>query len=456
MSARLRRLWHDRAMLGRILATYRQAFAGLPRHVWLLSAVTLIHRSGTMVLPFLTLYLTTQRGMSVRMAGFYLALYGVGGVAGAMAGGRMAERWGNHRAMQLTLAAAGLGFLALGVARDPRVIAPLLFATSVAAEGFRTPSSAALGLAVPPSLRARAFAHRRLAINLGMAIGTAAGGLLATMAYLWLFVVDGSTCLAAALAVTLWLVPREREAYAPSREHAAADPEPSEPEPSGPEPSEPESSGPESSKPESSKPDSPGRSLWSDSVFVAVLALSMLMNLAFAQLYGTYPLTMSLDFGYSEAVVGALMALNTVIIVLFEMVLIHRLEHLRPLGVVAAGCLIHAVGFVLVPWGQSIVLAVVAMTVLTVGEMLIHPVVEGFVANHVPVTSMNRAMGLLTASFAVTVILAPVVGTFAYDLWGHTVLWLIAAGICGVTAVGFLWLAARTRQASKSPTSPLV
>ncbi|MCI0656199.1 MAG: MFS transporter, partial [Acidobacteria bacterium] len=42
-------------MIGRIAASYRQAFSGLPRSVWLLSAVTFVNRSGTMVLPFLVL-----------------------------------------------------------------------------------------------------------------------------------------------------------------------------------------------------------------------------------------------------------------------------------------------------------------------------------------------------------------------------------------------------------------
>ena len=401
-----------------IVRAYRQAFAGLPRQVWLLSAVTLIHRSGTMVLPFLTLYLTAERAMSVRMTGVYLALYGTGGVVGAMAGGRLAERLGNHRAMQWTLTGAGVGFFALGVVRNPLALAALLFATSVAAEGFRTPSSAALGLAVPSSLRARAFAHRRLAINLGMSIGTAAGGLLATVAYLWLFVADGSTCLAAALAVTLWLEPLGRVAHDPQADETGRQP---------------------------SGPRRVGWHPWRDRVFVAVLAFSMLMSLAFVQLFGAYPLTLSRDFGYSEAVIGGLLALNTLLIVLFEMVLIHRLERRRPLVILSVGCLIQAAGFLLVPGGQWMAVSIAAMTVLTVGEMLTHPVMEGFVANHVPPAAMNRAMGLLTASFAITVVVAPVVGTFVYDLWGQAVLWLAAAAVSAVAAAGFFWLSVRAR-----------
>ncbi|MEK7225946.1 MAG: MFS transporter, partial [Bacteroidota bacterium] len=39
--------------------TYRNAYSGLSKQTWLLSLIMLINRSGTMVIPFMTLYLTT-------------------------------------------------------------------------------------------------------------------------------------------------------------------------------------------------------------------------------------------------------------------------------------------------------------------------------------------------------------------------------------------------------------
>ena len=405
-----------------IVESYRQAFAGLPRRVWLLSAVTLIHRSGTMVLPFLTIYLTTQRELSVRQAGWYLAIYGIGSVLGAVIGGRLSERFGTVPAMQLTLIVAGAGFLALSEATDPLTIAALLFVTSVAAEGFRTPSSADLGLAAPAEHRTRAFALRRLAINLGMAIGPALGGVLATVDYRWLFVVDGATCLAAGVAVTLWL---RRPARARSDEGAV-----------------------EAELSETAV------SLWRDGVFVAVLGFSLVLNLAFAQLFGTYPLTMHADFGFSEAFVGALLAFNTVLIVLFEMVLIHWLGSVRPLRIVAAGSLVLAAGLALVPFGPTLGLAFLAVAVITVGEMLTHPVLEGFVANHVPAATIGRAMGLLTATFAITTVVAPILGTAAYDLWGYRSLWLGSAAVTLVSAIGFAAVEARSVRGGRQAEKP--
>src|SRR5687767_15595358 len=70
-------------MFRSILAAYREAFSGLNRAVWLLALTTLVNRSGTMVLPFLILYLTQQRGFEPTDAGKALGIYGLGGVLGS-------------------------------------------------------------------------------------------------------------------------------------------------------------------------------------------------------------------------------------------------------------------------------------------------------------------------------------------------------------------------------------
>ena len=76
------------------LRFYREAFSGLPRAVWLVAAVSFVHRSGTMVLPFLTLYLTSQQQLSPRGAGVILSVYGVGAVGGSYLGGWLSDRIG--------------------------------------------------------------------------------------------------------------------------------------------------------------------------------------------------------------------------------------------------------------------------------------------------------------------------------------------------------------------------
>src|SRR5439155_8437841 len=64
-----------------------------------------------------------------------------------------------------------------------------------------------------------AFAVYRLAINLGMAIGPAVGGILATISFRYLFLADGATSLAAAAVLALAALPRPAKRPRRSHEH---------------------------------------------------------------------------------------------------------------------------------------------------------------------------------------------------------------------------------------------
>ncbi|MBI3798694.1 MAG: MFS transporter [Deltaproteobacteria bacterium] len=177
---------------------YRQLFSGLPREVWSLSLVTVVHRSGTMVLPFLTLYLTTHHGFSAREAGGVLSLYGVGAIGGAYVGGWLSDRVGSISAQLTGLCLSAAGLAVLSSMRSPLSIIVIVLLWSIVVESIRPANAVALAELSPPEVQVRAFGLRRLGSNLGMSIGPAVGGVLAAYSYLWLFFVEASVSLLAA------------------------------------------------------------------------------------------------------------------------------------------------------------------------------------------------------------------------------------------------------------------
>ena len=97
-------------MLRATIRTYREAYSGLSRELWLLSLAMVINRAGGMVLPFLALYLTNDRGLTVGGAGQILALYGIGAIGGSFIGGWAADHIGATRTQQLSLLLGGVGY----------------------------------------------------------------------------------------------------------------------------------------------------------------------------------------------------------------------------------------------------------------------------------------------------------------------------------------------------------
>ena len=104
-------------MLRHVISLYRDAFGGLARETWVLVAVALVNRAGTMVLPFLTLYLTRELRFDKSEAGWVIFAFGLGSVIGTFAGGRLSDRVGAIPVQLFSLIAGGAGFLLLGLLR---------------------------------------------------------------------------------------------------------------------------------------------------------------------------------------------------------------------------------------------------------------------------------------------------------------------------------------------------
>src|SRR5215210_7012998 len=333
-------------MFRSILAAYREAFSGLNRSVWLLALTTLVNRSGTMVLPFLILYLTQKQGFEPTDAGKALGIYGLGGVLGSYLGGWLCDRMPPRRVMVGSLALAGIGFICLGQLDSRAAILVNIFLLALVGEGFRPANSAAVAMASPPELRTRAFALNRLAINLGMSLGPSIGGFLAMIDYGWLFVVDGVSSLLAATVLAVALHMEERKPGEAAKPVAGSE-----------------------------------RSPWRDGPFLAMMVLFFLLAMITFQIASTFPLTLRDLYGFKEGRIGLVLAVNTVIIVLFEMVLVHRVANRDPLWIVGIGGLIFGLGMALLPFGSGFAFAAFTVVIWTVGEMLAFPMSTGAVAN---------------------------------------------------------------------------
>jgi MFS family permease len=387
-----------------MLAFYRQLFVGLPRDVWLLSVVTFVYRSGTMVLPFLTLYLTTRQGFSAKEAGGVLSLYGVGSIGGSYLGGVFSDRLGPLRAQFLGLSLTAGSLVLLSVMHSPATIVTVVLVMSVFAGSLHPTNAAALAALSPPSLHVRAFSLRRLSMNLGMSIGPAVGGLLVTYSYRWLFWVEASVCLTAAALLhmlfrhSLRITPKEGS---PTESVSASTQSP-----------------------------------YHDKVFLVLIGLVTVLVTVLCQLFGAYPLTLTEIYGLPAYAIGLVFTLNTLVIVVFQMPIVHAVERFDTLRVVGVGAFLLCLGFALLSFTSSPLLIGATVLVWTLGEMLTTPLLEGFVATRSRGAHQGQYMGLFSVAFAMAFVLAPIGGTWIYEVYGYRTLWWT----CGVLGV-VLWSA---------------
>ncbi len=374
--------------------------AGLPRDSWLLALATLVNRAGTMVIPFLALHFTRNLGFSASQAGAALAVYGIVSLLTSPFAGRLADRVGSQRILRISLLLGGLGFWALPLLRTlPQVMVGMVVLSGVS-EAMRPATLALVSDLAPPELRRQAFALNRLAINLGMSVGPALGGVLAAHSFQTLFWVDGATSVAAALVLVLF----------PLRVHSV----------------------------EAHAGAAPSLGAIGDRRLRYVILSLLPVLLVFFQHEGAMPVWMVDRLGIPTARYGLLFTLNTLLIVFLEVRLNSVTAHWTPARALSVGAALCTVGFGALAFLTSYAGIVATVVVWTFGEMILFPSMAAYVSELAPPARRGEYMGFYSMTFGIGFTLGPWAGLNVLGASDGRVLWL---GCLGVGALSTLLLA---------------
>ncbi len=356
--------------------------------MWILFAVTLTNRSGTMFLPFLVLYLTRHLGFTAPEAGLQLAIYGAAALVASPLSGRLADRLGADRVMRTSLFVSGLLLVLFPLVKTHLGVGLFAVALSFGQEAFRPASLSIITHLVRPEQRKAAFALSRLAVNLGMSVGPAAGGFIAIWSWPALFWVDGATSLLAGLVLVL--SPLHLPAY---------------------------TAGP---APEGS---APATSPFTDRVFLLFLAGVVPVGIVFFQHASAMSVFLVRDLGFATSVYGLLQTVNTLLIVFTEVPLNLAFAGWPHRRTLATGCILVGLGFGIFAVARSLPAIVVGVVVWTLGEMILLPGMAAFVAGIAPERGRGAWMGVYTMSFNLSFAVGPWLGNWMLDRYGPTILW---------------------------------
>ncbi len=392
-------------MLSHTAALYKKAYSGLSRENWYLSLVMLINRSGTMVLPFMTIYCTQSLNFTIVQAGYIMALFGAGSIAGAFLGGKITDKIGFYWLQVGALLTGGCFYILLSFLDTFPTLAIGTFILSLCNESFRPANSTAVVRYSTVENRTRSYSLNRLAVNLGWSLGGALGGFLASIDYHLLFWVDGATNILAAVLLLRLLKPVPPPAAAASE----------------------------------ILKEKPAGSAYRDGVYLLFILVTVLYAMCFFQLFSMQPVFFKSEWHLSEQFIGGLMALNGLIIASSEMVIVHRLEGTRP------PLIFIAVGVVLVGTGYSLVnilpaaawVAIAAVIIMTIGEILSLPFMNTYWISRTSDHNRGEYAGLYTMAWSAAQILAPAFGSQMILHFGYTTLWYLIAMICLLASAGF-------------------
>lgn len=378
-----------------------------------------------MVLPFLTLYLTVDRGFSAARAGLALTIYGLAAIVIAPLSGRLSDRLGGLRIIKLSLFLSGLILFLFPFANALISIFVMTCLWALSNEAFRPPSMSIIGDLAGPTQRKAAFALSRLAINLGMSIGPVIGGFLAMRSFRLLFYTDGTTALLAGLLLVLvpWRSGLEAQRQVSHQ--------------SG-----------ESQLPRlDTQVSSPGNvsataasysSVLTDRRFLYFLAAMIPVEMVFFQSLAAMPLFLVRDLHLTEAGFGMVLAVNTVLIILVEVPLNAAMAEWPHRHALVLGALLVGIGFGGLVFRGGIFWVASTVVVWTFGEMILLPASAAYVSDIAPPARSGAYMGLYTMGFSVAFAVGPFLGVAAMEGLGSGAVW-IGAFVCGCITATMLW-----------------
>lgn len=401
-------------MIARTVRLFQNSYSGLSKDVWILTLILFINRSGAMVLPFLTILMTSSKGFSLQEAGFMMSAFGLGSIVGAQIGGRLTDKVGPYPIMFWSLFLSGLVFFTLLFVESLAGYCLILFLLSSIADAYRPANQASLAFYSREENYARSFGLLRLAANLGFAVGPGLGGvIIAYFSYDALFIADGITCILASFALLIFLDPKKIKESKEKKQ-----------------------------KEEMEAGTKTDRLPRKDRIFIFYVVLNFISAMGFMQLFSTIPVFFKEVIAYTETKIGLVMALNGILIVLIEMPLVYTIENkYDKLKLVGIGSIIFGLAFLpfqlsgylfLAPW--------IFIILFTIGEVLNFPFSNAWVSERASANTQGRYMGMFSMSWAAAFILGPSASMYLADNFGFSMLWMVSALVCFVSGLGFLEL----------------
>ncbi|HZK85950.1 MAG TPA: MFS transporter [Desulfosporosinus sp.] len=376
----------------------------IPRAVIVLIVGGFIQSVGNSLMwPLNSLFMHTVLGRTLTEAGILLAVQSAVSLLGQFISGFLADRFGPKRIMIIGLVGAVLSVGAIGIFPVWRVYVPAFILFGLA-QAFIFVPLYALTHAVWPEGGRRGFNLLYVSTNAGVAVGTAIGGLIAQVSFRLIFSLNAIAFLIYLLLVIIGV----SERIAPI--HLIP-------------------------------PTQQTQRLTKDKGFKVLLALGggiFFVWGAYIQLVTILPVVMN-QLGFSLVSYSVLWTLNGIFVVTLQPLLtwvitvwVQSFKRQFYLG----GVLL-AIGFAILLGKPPYGFYIVAMLILTLGEMLILPAVPAAAAELAPQGKIGAYQGIVGGATSGGRMIGPLLGGMMYDFGGGPSVWWLAIGFMGASMLMF-------------------
>lgn len=393
----------------KIISIYLDSFKGLSQAAWLLAVVMLINRMGSMVIPFLGLYMTQVLHFNIKQIGIVLMSYGIGSVCGSYIGGWLTDRIGSFKVQFGSLVLAAPLFLLIPWFKEVQSLSAMIFTLSLIFDAFRPANSVSVASYAKPENITRAFSLNRLAINLGFSIGPAVAGFLATISFDWIFYGNSFAVMSAAIIFFMFFHKRQKRTVVKTNKEIL-----------------------------SATDTVQSRNPYTDIPFILFNIFCCIFSFCFFQLITTLALFYRQVHHLDDHQIGFLLGWSGFVIVLLEMFVVHIAEkRFSLISTLVFGTFLCASSYAMLNYMGGLGWLYFTFLIFGLGEMLTLPFMATVSVNRSTPKTQGAYMGFNSLAFSAANIFSPILGTSIVDSFGFTTLWWATALTLSLTALGF-------------------
>jgi MFS family permease len=182
-----------------------------------------------------------------------------------------------------------------------------------------------------------------------------------------------------------------------------------------------------------------------DRPYAAFLVMAAIMNVVYLQLYSTLSVYLRDVHNIPTQGYGFLMSSNALMVVLLQFWVTRRTKLRPPLLMMALGSALYLIGFTMFGLVSTYFFFLVAMLIVTAGEMIVIPVSQSLVARFAPEEMRGRYMAMFSLSWSIPAAVGPWAAGLIMDNLVPNLVWYLSGVLSSVAVLGFVALHARTR-----------
>ncbi|MBW8009719.1 MAG: MFS transporter [Chloroflexi bacterium] len=406
-----------------MLKSARRTFNEYPHTFWVLMGAIFVDRvGGALIFPFFALYVTQKFSVQMTEVGVLFVIFSTSGMIGGFVGGALTDKFGRKWMLIFGLVMSAVSSISMALVNVLAVFYTLSFVVGLLGNTGGPAQQAMVADLLPKDKLTEGYGMMRVVANLAVAIGPAIGGLLAAKSYLLLFVIDAFTSVIAAIIVFVVLPETKPEKTEAAGEQTVL------------------------------QTLAGYKVILRDKFFMAFIFMGIGMGIVYSQMYSTLSVFLRDVHGYPAQGYGFILSMNAGMVVLFQFWFTRRISGRPPILVMALGAVFYLVGFSMYGFVFTYPLFMLAMVIITIGEMLISPVGQSLVARFAPEDMRGRYMAFYGFSFAIPFAIGPLLAGIVMDNYNPNWVWYWS-GIIGVFVVaGYIWLHKRAGDRLNEPS----